>query len=527
MVHKKIYLIIVVVFLFRGLTIAQYQNNHNATNYPIGDDCAGVSSDLMLFGAPNDAKISSVDCYFEIEHPRHSDLMIWLTVYDNGWQDHILYQKGELSTTGWLKISLLDLFKWNGLSANQTWYLSAKDCESGEVGEISFFELWVHYDLEQNQGSSLPDIPGYLFYHSYSDYEAWDSDLYMVNLNTKVKTSLSDGWNIDHAMNAHISPDGSSIVFMGDNKGEPRDWDIYKWDIGSELPPQNLTTNNYKRDEDPKFSPDGNNIVFKQDGDIKIMDLSGNIVRHVTSDGYVNEESMPFYTASGERIIYSNGAGKEAGLYIIDVDGNNKEVLVDQSDITEYYPITIDDQSYYFTTWNTDINKHDQIFKGQLDGGSSRITLNTSYSDFSDAYPVDNDFLFFSSTRSGGRGGFDMFLGQISTNTIWYLDEFGINSTREELGACYCPSIATELVQWEGAEYQLFPNPASNFIEITGAFMSRVSIIDCAGKVRLKRDVDDERTVIDVSHLEHGLYFINIYSINGIVTRKIIVSRQV
>lgn len=113
-------------------------------------------------------------------------------------------------------------------------------------------------------GTPSPITSGQMVYHSYSNYEAWDSQLYLLNLETGISSMISGSWNIDHAMNAHFSNDGTKIVFMGVPRGKHNywAWEIYLWDFSSDEP-INLTQNG-ERDEDPKFSHDGNSIVFKQ-----------------------------------------------------------------------------------------------------------------------------------------------------------------------------------------------------------------------------------------------------------------------
>uniref|UniRef100_UPI0032176F75 InlB B-repeat-containing protein n=1 Tax=uncultured Draconibacterium sp. TaxID=1573823 RepID=UPI0032176F75 len=282
----------------------------------------------------------------------------------------------------------------------------------------------------------FPLSDGILVYHAYTNYEStWDSKLYTYNFSTGTKKEISSGWNIDHEMNAVASPDGSKIVFMGDNSGEPRDWDIYIWDINSSSSPQNLTNGNNLRDEDPRFSPDGSKIIFKQNGDIKVMDLNGEILSNVTSDGSTNEESMPFFNANETKIVYARGAKATSDIYVINSDGTNQTPLYNESSLCEYFPVFKDNSTFFYTRWVSTNDEHDQIYLGDYSGNSERLSINEYTSDNSDASPVGSDYLFFSSTRNGS--GYDLFLGQISTGEVWNLNDFGINSTKEDLGACF------------------------------------------------------------------------------------------
>jgi len=295
---------------------------------------------------------------------------------------------------------------------------------------------WAN-SFEAKENLPFPLNEGILIYHNYSNYDAWDAKLFMYNFATNTKTEISSGWNIDHEMNAHFSPDGSKIVFMGDDKGLPRDWDIYIWDVGSNIPPKNLTQANNMRDEDPKFSPDGNHIIFKQNGDIKIMNLSGTITSSVTNDGNTVEESMPFYTSDGQKVVYARGAGSGSDIYTINSNGSNNSALYNVSNVSEYYPIVKDNSSFFYTRWVSSTNQSDQIYLADFYGNSTSLSINDLNSDNSDAYPVGSDYLFFSSTRSGSTGGYDIYLGQISTGTVWSLNDYNINSSLEDLGACF------------------------------------------------------------------------------------------
>lgn len=380
---------------------------------------------------------------------------------------------------------------------------------------------------------TLPVNSGFMIYHSYSDYEAWDSNLYMFDFSSKVKTAISQGWNIDHEMNAHISPDGTMIVFMGDNAGSPRDWDIYLWEIGSANQPANLTNVNGLRDEDPKFSPDGTKIIFKQAGDIKEMNLSGTIVNSITTDGYTVEESMPYYTTNGLKVIYARGAGENSDIYIMNTDGTSKTALFNVSQVTEYYPIVRDDTTFFYSKWISAYNQNDQIMLGNMQNSTSTVlSVNDANSNNSDAYPVGSDYLIFTSTRSGGIGGYDLYLGQISTGSVWDFNDYGVNSSIEELGPCYFLStpmnqtqeMKTNINETTKQYISVYPNPSKGNFTITGKQLNRIEIIGLDGKMLKTQIPSSNLGSINVSDLRTGVYFLKAITVDDkICIRKIVI----
>jgi len=283
-----------------------------------------------------------------------------------------------------------------------------------------------------------PVLSGKMVYHSYSCYNCLDSKLYLYNFSTNERTFLSQNWTITNPMNAHFSPDGTKIVFMG--MSQPTlNWDVFIYTLGTNVQPQNLTKNSSARDEDPKFSPDGAKIVFKQNGVLKEMDTSGNILKIFTVPN--SEASMPYYTADGNSILYSgNEANNSATADIIkySILNNTTQSLAAMGNINEYYPITVDANSFLFTQSTTS----DQVYLGYFNGKTSlKLPFNESNSDFSDAFPVDNHTVLLSSTKTGGRGQYDLYLADEISGKKWSLNLYNsyINSAKNELGACYSP----------------------------------------------------------------------------------------
>jgi len=304
-------------------------------------------------------------------------------------------------------------------------------------------------------GSNLPTLKGKIVYHAYSDYDAWDSQLFLLDLADKSVTNLSSYWNIDHAMNASFSPDGMKMVFMGDDadgqSDANRDWDIYLYDFATpNVQPLNLTHGRGKRDEDPKFAPSGNKIVYKEGRwdtnrddfayDLVEMDLNGAVLNTVTDPNNEEEESMPYYAADGQTIYYARGSHANSDIYSISIYGTNKQPVANKPHIQEYYPIVRDQSSIIYTRWVSKTNDNDQLYmKYSNQTEPIRLPFNDPNNNYSDAFPIGSQYTLLSSTRPGGKGGYDVYIADIQSGAIWSLDQYNsqINTPNEELGATY------------------------------------------------------------------------------------------
>lgn len=282
-----------------------------------------------------------------------------------------------------------------------------------------------------------PVLSGKMVYHSYSCYNCNDSKIFLYNFSTNERTILSQNWTITNPMNAHFSPDGTKIVFMGISQTN-NSWDVFIYTLGTNVQPINLTQNSLGRDEDPKFSPDGSKIVFKQNGILKEMDTTGNILRTFTVPN--TEASMPYYTSDGNSIVYSGNESKNATADIIkySISDGTTQLLASMVNINEYYPIVIDANTFLFSR----SSGTDQVYLGYFNGTASiKLPINESDADFSDAYPVDSHTVLLSSTKTGGRGEYDLYLADKTTGKKWSLNLYNpyINSANNELGGCYSP----------------------------------------------------------------------------------------
>jgi hypothetical protein len=294
-----------------------------------------------------------------------------------------------------------------------------------------------------------PALTGRVVYHSYASYNDGTSQLFLMNLATSQLTNLSAGWtNLTDPMNAHWSPDGTRIVFMARPKkgGKYTAWfDIFLYVVGQRGNPVNLTNTNTKHDEDPKFSPDGSRIVHKvRPSTLREIDLKGNLLRTIVSSSG-QERSMPYHTSNAGAVWYSSlpsGLGGSASsIRVINVNGTGDAVVVDTPSVIDFYPIrdTVGQFLYSRTVSATNLYGQVYVFDG---AGSVSLPFNTNDADYNDAYPLGAQYIVVSSTRAGGRGGYDLYVADRNTGAMWSMSGYnsGVNTSREELGAAYTPN---------------------------------------------------------------------------------------
>nr|NQU91071.1 T9SS type A sorting domain-containing protein [Bacteroidota bacterium] len=68
----------------------------------------------------------------------------------------------------------------------------------------------------------------------------------------------------------------------------------------------------------------------------------------------------------------------------------------------------------------------------------------------------------------------------------------------------------------------IFPNPATDIINIFADGLSEIFIYNQTGQLMLNRQVDGDNTKLEVHNLEAGVYFIKIVTVSGIINEKLI-----
>lgn len=268
---------------------------------------------------------------------------------------------------------------------------------------------------------------GTLLFHNYSSYDGWDGQLFTVDLASKKKSNLTATWrNIKHTINGSFSTDGKYITFMGSEKSI-EDWDVFvtHWNGKVWEEPVNLTGPNGKRDEDPKFSPTENKIIYKEDGIVATIGLSG-------KPTYYAPGSMPYFLPNGKDFLFE----RDGEIYL-NKDGSESKMFAGNG-MKSYYPIALNSKEFIYTRVQN--SRHDGIMMGYYDGNPSKpYFFNTDQWDNSDPFPYKDgsQYIFLvSGDYIVPNGGYNLVMADLRTKKIINIDSlFGtINTDLEELG---------------------------------------------------------------------------------------------
>lgn len=283
--------------------------------------------------------------------------------------------------------------------------------------------------------ADLLGLKGVLFFHSYSDYSAWDSNLFGLELSSGHLSQINKSWtSMISPMNVHLNPAGDAMVFMGSVAGldEP-EWDVFvsRWDGKTWSEPENLTGPNGMRDEDPKFAPDGKRIAYKNNGVLATMNANGSNKQLLTLGAA--ESSIPYFTSDGTGIIFD----REGSIYLRSSSGDEK-VLWQAAETKAYYAVGVDKDRFLFTEVQT--SQHDRTMWGYYDGRPAKPLFYADKTcDNSDpfAYRDGSRFVFYvTGCPFIYKGGYNLAVADQLTKTSYNIDDINpdTNSNVQELG---------------------------------------------------------------------------------------------
>jgi Tol biopolymer transport system component len=167
--------------------------------------------------------------------------------------------------------------------------------------------------------------------------ENLDADIYIYDFSTELTTKIVENNAQDWI--PRWSPDGSKIVFYSDMNGIFKTYTINPDGSGLSL----IFPNNNTEERNTIYSPDGTKFamtgrnIYAQWG-IFTANTNGTNFNEVLNTPGVNEH-YPVWSPDGTKILYKrfDGGANGYGLYIVNQDGTNNQVLLD-TQYNEYNP---------------------------------------------------------------------------------------------------------------------------------------------------------------------------------------------
>ncbi len=220
-----------------------------------------------------------------------------------------------------------------------------------------------------------------------------DSEIFVMNADGTNEVRLTNNFVKDEDPN--WSPDGRKIAFSSRSGGNS---EVYVMNAdGTGL--MNLTKN-LAHDAAPSWSPDGRKIAFQshRDGSIEIyvMNADGSNQKRLTYSPPRN--SHPRWSPDGSKIVFEsfrNGGNPE--IYVMNADGSNQTRLTYTGDNggPDWSP---DGRMIAF---NSTRDGNYNIYLMNADGSNQRPLTNNPAEDYSPVWSPNGDWIAFVSSRDG------------------------------------------------------------------------------------------------------------------------------
>lgn len=210
-------------------------------------------------------------------------------------------------------------------------------------------KLTGELDCQTMEPAWSPDGKKIVFSAKQNEKEAWEIMVLDLEIGKVHKLNLhqNEGPITNPLQGSHCpcySPEGKEIVFVYCDKNGDRNI----WMMSADGTNRKILTNNPAMKDSPRWSPDGQKILFMQDWDIWVMNVDGSNLIQLTADSRFNEH--PAWSPNGKIIAYSSCAGGNADIWVMDADGKNKKQLTLVEEMDDYPTWSPDGRKIAFQT---------------------------------------------------------------------------------------------------------------------------------------------------------------------------------
>ena len=330
-------------------------------------------------------------------------------------------------------------------------------------------------DAGGGAGGLMFTIPkGKLVFERYSTYDAGDSQMFVVDFPAgDIGPDLGETYGLCSPLNGIFSPDGSHMVLGATPRGtgpcpelDRNKLELFILDLNNPGKKQQIT-NNQVPDEDAQYSPAGDFILFKHNGNLaywvtgtKGFDeacsdpTSSFCFNHDYAAANETEQSKP--VTDGDLVCWGwgNSGDVTADIFCFHLaDGlANKDITapdptiriptVVHANLSDARPV-IAPPYLYFTRWRAPSSHVNEVGRKLLSSLSGPETIAAFCTDpgtgYEDAFSLDGADLVVFSSNAYGVGKGDLFFGNFNQPTGESVNDYapGINTMSDELGAAF------------------------------------------------------------------------------------------
>ncbi|MGI8884875.1 MAG: hypothetical protein ACR2IA_11610, partial [Pyrinomonadaceae bacterium] len=198
-----------------------------------------------------------------------------------------------------------------------------------------------------------------------------------------------------------LAPDGKSFVYASDANGN---FDLYSQRVGGKNP-KNLTEDSTATDTQPAFSPDGKQIAFRSERELKgiyVMGESGENLRRVADFGF-----QPSWSPDGKEIVVGTFGpaapnvrqGLNNGLWVINIEtGAKRELFKEDATFPAWSP---NGKRIAYWFYPEALGRRDIATIPAGGGEPVVVTKDFARSNWNPVWSPDGKFLYFISDKSG------------------------------------------------------------------------------------------------------------------------------